>query len=182
VTEYLSTDDVIDLYVIAVRATGDEPQGLRDRGPLESAVMRPQFLAHDGDLTCSSRPPRSPTGLVGRRRSLTGTSEPGSRPSRSSCASTVTASPRIAWPLLVCSWRWLHRRLMLRGPSSVSPPGSGATPHPPDRIASQPMPVGRDDEAMGLFGGALYPHCAALTRGSFCAVPSTTARRETVWT
>lgn len=47
-TEYLSTDDVIDLYVIAVRATGDEPQGLRDRGPLESAVMRPQFLAHYG--------------------------------------------------------------------------------------------------------------------------------------
>lgn len=47
-TEYLSTDDVVDLYIIAVRATGDEPQGLRDRGLLESAVMRPQFLAHYG--------------------------------------------------------------------------------------------------------------------------------------
>lgn len=46
--EYLSTDEVIDLYIIAVRATGDEPQGLRDRGLLESAVMRPQFLAHYG--------------------------------------------------------------------------------------------------------------------------------------
>jgi death-on-curing protein len=48
VTGYLSTDDVIDLYIIAVRATGDEPQGIRDRGLLESAVMRPQFLAHYG--------------------------------------------------------------------------------------------------------------------------------------
>src|SRR5690349_2042750 len=48
-TEYLSTDDVIDLYILAVRATGDDPQGLRDRGLLESAVMRPQFLAHYGD-------------------------------------------------------------------------------------------------------------------------------------
>jgi len=46
VTEYLSTDDVVDLYEIAVRATGDLPQGLRDRGLLESAVMRPQFMAH----------------------------------------------------------------------------------------------------------------------------------------
>jgi len=45
-TEYLSTDDVIDLYELAVRATGDIPQGLRDRGLLESAVMRPQFMAH----------------------------------------------------------------------------------------------------------------------------------------
>jgi death on curing protein len=48
VTGYLSTDDVVDLYILAVRATGDEPQGLRDRGLLESAVMRPQFLAHYG--------------------------------------------------------------------------------------------------------------------------------------
>jgi death-on-curing protein len=36
----------MDLYIVGVRATGDEPQGLRDRGLLESAVMRPQFLAH----------------------------------------------------------------------------------------------------------------------------------------
>ena len=48
-TEYLSTDDVVDLYVIGVRANGDAPQGLRDRGLLESAVMRAQFLAHYGD-------------------------------------------------------------------------------------------------------------------------------------
>jgi death-on-curing protein len=47
--KYLSTDDVIDLSIIGVRATGDVPQGLRDRGLLESAVMRPQFLAHYGD-------------------------------------------------------------------------------------------------------------------------------------
>jgi death-on-curing protein len=52
VTEYLSTDDVIDLYIYAVRATGDDPQGLRDRGLLESAVLRPRFIAHyqDADL------------------------------------------------------------------------------------------------------------------------------------
>lgn len=48
-TAYLSTDDVIDLYEVAVRATGDIPQGLRDRGILESAVMRPQFMAHYQD-------------------------------------------------------------------------------------------------------------------------------------
>jgi death-on-curing protein len=46
VTAYLSTDDLIDIYIHAIRATGDEPQGLRDRGLLESAVMRPQFVAH----------------------------------------------------------------------------------------------------------------------------------------
>ena len=51
-TAYLTTDDVIDIYIYAIRATGNEPQGLRDRGLLESAVMRPQFLAHyqDADL------------------------------------------------------------------------------------------------------------------------------------
>lgn len=47
--EYLSTDDMIDLYIVSVQALGDEPQGLRDRGLLESAVMRPQFLAHYGE-------------------------------------------------------------------------------------------------------------------------------------
>src|SRR6187551_319245 len=33
-------------------STGDRPQGFRDRGLLESAVMRPRFLAHylDADL------------------------------------------------------------------------------------------------------------------------------------
>ncbi len=45
-TEYLTTDDVIDLQIRAMHETNEEPQGLRDRGLLESAVMRPQFLAH----------------------------------------------------------------------------------------------------------------------------------------
>jgi len=45
-TEYLTTDDVIDLQIRAMYETNEEPQGLRDRGLLESAVMRPQFLAH----------------------------------------------------------------------------------------------------------------------------------------
>lgn len=44
--EYLSTDEVIGLHARAVRATGGRPEGIRDRGGLESAVMRPQFLAH----------------------------------------------------------------------------------------------------------------------------------------
>jgi death-on-curing protein len=52
VVEYLTTDDVTDLHVHALHATGDVAQGLRNRGLLESAVMRPQFLAHysDADL------------------------------------------------------------------------------------------------------------------------------------
>lgn len=45
-TEYLSTDDVVELHPRAMHETGDVSQGLRDRGLLESAVMRPQFLAH----------------------------------------------------------------------------------------------------------------------------------------
>jgi len=43
---YLTTDEVIELTDVAVRLQGESPQGLRDRGLLESAVMRPQFLAH----------------------------------------------------------------------------------------------------------------------------------------
>jgi death on curing protein len=52
VVRYLSTDDVIELAEVTVRLQGDQPQGLRDRGLLESAVMRAQFLAHyaDADL------------------------------------------------------------------------------------------------------------------------------------
>lgn len=44
--DYLSTEDVIALHARAVRATGGRPEGIRDRGGLESAVMRPRFLAH----------------------------------------------------------------------------------------------------------------------------------------
>lgn len=51
-TEYLSVEDVLALHVDVVRRTGGTPQGLRDRGLLESAVSRPRFLAHyaDADL------------------------------------------------------------------------------------------------------------------------------------
>jgi death on curing protein len=43
---YLDTEDVISIALQAIISTGDQPQGLRDRGLLESAVMRPRFLAH----------------------------------------------------------------------------------------------------------------------------------------
>lgn len=43
---YLDTEDVISIALQAIVSTGDQPQGLRDRGLLESAVMRPRFLAH----------------------------------------------------------------------------------------------------------------------------------------
>jgi death-on-curing protein len=45
-TRYLETDEVLSIALQAIVSTGDEPQGLRDRGLLESAVMRPRFLAH----------------------------------------------------------------------------------------------------------------------------------------
>lgn len=49
---YLDTDEVISIALQAIVRTGDRPQGMRDRGLLESAVMRPRFLAHylDADL------------------------------------------------------------------------------------------------------------------------------------
>ena len=49
---YLDTEDVISIALQAIISTGERPQGLRDRGLLESAVMRPRFLAHylDADL------------------------------------------------------------------------------------------------------------------------------------
>jgi death on curing protein len=49
---YLDTDEVISIALQAIISTGESPQGLRDRGLLESAVMRPRFLAHylDADL------------------------------------------------------------------------------------------------------------------------------------
>jgi death-on-curing protein len=49
---YLDTEEVISIALQAIISTGEHPQGLRDRGLLESAVMRPRFLAHylDADL------------------------------------------------------------------------------------------------------------------------------------
>lgn len=43
---YLDTDEVTSIALQAIIGTGDRPQGMRDRGLLESAVMRPRFLAH----------------------------------------------------------------------------------------------------------------------------------------
>jgi death-on-curing protein len=43
---YLDTEEVISIALQAIISTGERPQGLRDRGLLESAVMRPRFLAH----------------------------------------------------------------------------------------------------------------------------------------
>jgi death on curing protein len=43
---YLDTEEVISIALQAIISTGDRPQGFRDRGLLESAVMRPRFLAH----------------------------------------------------------------------------------------------------------------------------------------
>jgi death-on-curing family protein len=52
VTEYLTTDDVVDLYDYAMHASNDLGGGLRDRPKLEAAVMRPQYHAfyQDADL------------------------------------------------------------------------------------------------------------------------------------
>jgi death-on-curing protein len=49
---HLDTEEVISIALQAIMSTGERPQGLRDRGLLESAVMRPRFLAHylDADL------------------------------------------------------------------------------------------------------------------------------------
>jgi death-on-curing protein len=49
---HLDTEDVVSIALQAIISTGDRPQGFRDRGLLESAVMRPRFLAHylDADL------------------------------------------------------------------------------------------------------------------------------------
>ena len=46
VTRYLTVDEAISVAIQAMVSTGEVPQGLRDRGLLEYAVMRPQFLAH----------------------------------------------------------------------------------------------------------------------------------------
>jgi death-on-curing protein len=43
---YVDTDEVVSIGLQAIISTGDRPQGMRDRGLLESAVMRPRFLAH----------------------------------------------------------------------------------------------------------------------------------------
>ena len=42
----LDTEEAISIALQAIVSTGDRPQGFRDRGLLESAVMRPRFLAH----------------------------------------------------------------------------------------------------------------------------------------
>lgn len=42
----LETEEAISIALQAIISTGDRPQGFRDRGLLESAVMRPRFLAH----------------------------------------------------------------------------------------------------------------------------------------
>lgn len=43
---YLAFDEIVAMYELALIRTGEQPQGIRDRGLLESAVMRPRFLAH----------------------------------------------------------------------------------------------------------------------------------------
>ena len=45
-TAYLAVDDVIVIHRRAMYASGEPFQGIRDQGGLESAVLRPQFLAH----------------------------------------------------------------------------------------------------------------------------------------
>lgn len=45
-TRYLTVLDVEALHVFIMEQTGDAPAPLRDRGLLESAVMRPQMAAH----------------------------------------------------------------------------------------------------------------------------------------
>jgi death-on-curing protein len=42
----LDTEEAVSISLQAIISTGDRPQGFRDRGLLESAVMRPRFLAH----------------------------------------------------------------------------------------------------------------------------------------
>jgi len=44
--EYLTVDDVMTIHRRTMYASGEAFQGIRDQGVLESAVMRPQFLAH----------------------------------------------------------------------------------------------------------------------------------------
>ncbi len=45
-TAYLSLDDVRALHADVMRRTGYFPAPLRDQGALESAIMRPQTVAH----------------------------------------------------------------------------------------------------------------------------------------
>ena len=44
--EYLTVDDMIAIHRRTMYASGEAYQGIRDHGGLESAVMRPQFIAH----------------------------------------------------------------------------------------------------------------------------------------
>jgi len=51
-TNYLALDDVRGLHADVMERTGFLPAPIRDRGALESAIMRPQTVAHyeDADL------------------------------------------------------------------------------------------------------------------------------------
>jgi death-on-curing protein len=45
-TEYLTIDDMVAIHQWTMYASAEAFQGIRDHGGLESAMMRPQFLAH----------------------------------------------------------------------------------------------------------------------------------------
>jgi prophage maintenance system killer protein len=63
VARCLTTDQFIALHARAVRATGGRPEGIRDRNGLESATMRPRFLAHYADADIISQAAALATGL-----------------------------------------------------------------------------------------------------------------------
>ena len=44
--EYLTIDDMVAIHQRTMYASAEAFQGIRDPGGLESAMMRPQFLAH----------------------------------------------------------------------------------------------------------------------------------------
>ena len=46
-TDYLTLDDVLGLHADVMRRTGFLPAPVRDLVALESAIMRPQMVAHD---------------------------------------------------------------------------------------------------------------------------------------
>ena len=45
-TDYVTLDDVRGLHADVMRRTGFLPASVRDLGALESAIMRPQMVAH----------------------------------------------------------------------------------------------------------------------------------------
>lgn len=76
-TAYLSVDDVLALHVDIVRRTGGVPQGLRDRGALESAVARPRFLAHYAGADLYLQAAALATGISRARASIDGNKRTG---------------------------------------------------------------------------------------------------------